>query len=251
MSETASPSLKIYQTFHKDFYRNTGCEWIVPVGVNGYDAPGLQRDCEGENIAELNPYYNELTAYYWAWKNSEADIVGFYHYRRYLNFLIDETWKDRLIVATPAEARIVEYLTHAAQCERARRMLNVCDVVLPRTLPAPRSIEDHYLGHHHREPWDAFLTALESAYPEHRAHLDLFRLTGVGPICNIFVMRRPLFDEYCAELFPIIDPIFKQIGPRYDAHGNRFPGFLAERFLAFWVHIRRLRTLEVPLIQLT
>lgn len=251
MSEIASSDLRIYQTFHKDFYRNTNCDWIVPVGVNGYDAPGVQPDSEGPNIADLNPYYNELTAYYWAWKNSDADIVGFYHYRRYLNFLIDETWKDRLIVATPAEAGIVGYLTHPGQYNRVRSMLNVCDIVLPKTLPAARSIEDHYLEHHPREPWDAFLSALETAYPEHRAHLDLFRLTGIGPICNIFVMRRELFSEYCAELFSIIDPIFKKIGPQYDTHGNRYPGFLAERFLAFWVHIRRLRTIEVPLIQLT
>ena len=45
---------------------------------------GYQPDNEGENISEKNPYYSELTAIYWAWKNLKADYIGLVHYRRYL-----------------------------------------------------------------------------------------------------------------------------------------------------------------------
>jgi hypothetical protein len=31
---------------------------------------------------------------------------------------------------------------------------------------------------------------------------------------------------------------------------DRYPGFLAERFLGFWLHMKGLRVLEVPLLLL-
>ena len=47
-------------------------------------------DSTGENIGELHPYFAELTAIYWAWKNydklGDPAYIGLFHYRRYLNF---------------------------------------------------------------------------------------------------------------------------------------------------------------------
>lgn len=250
MGINSDHKIRIYQTFHKPFPHNSACDWIQPVGVNGYEAPGIQRDSEGDNISELNPYYSELTALYWAWKNSDADIVGFYHYRRYLNYVIDVTWQQGLVVGLPTDENILGYLSAPAQADRLRRMLDVCDVIVPKKHATELSIESHYLHHHEHGPWHAFIAALAARYPEHRSEIDMFQLTSLSSICNIFVMRRALFNEYCSELFSIIDPIFAQFGHPYSSYNNRYPGFLAERFLGFWLQIRRLRSFEVPLIQL-
>ena len=251
MNEHDTPTVRIYQTFHKTFPYNPDCGWIQPLGVNGYRNTRLLSDSDGDNISALNPYFSELTAQYWVWKHSDADVVGFYHYRRYLNYLIDGTWQPGITVGLKSDEVTIGYLTHDAQLERIRRILGVCDVIVPKKTASERSIEEHYLHHHPREPWDAFIAALEARYPDHRHEIDVLRLTPLCSICNVFVMRRALFNEYCSELFAIIDPIFKQIGHPYDGYNNRYPGFLAERFLGFWLQIRRLRSFEVPLIHLS
>lgn len=61
---------------------------------------GIQGDNTGDNISDLNPFYCELTAQYWAWKNlSDVEYIGLCHYRRYFHkeftaFNIDEEMKN-------------------------------------------------------------------------------------------------------------------------------------------------------------
>lgn len=243
--------LTIYQTFHKDFVRNDACRWIQPVGVNGYTGPGVQPDSEGDNIAPLNPYYCELTAQYWAWKHSKAEFVGFIHYRRYLNFLFDATWEYHTTVGVPANTQFLAYLTSDAQRQRLDELLGVSEAVVAKRAGSNRSLQDHYLAYHPKGTWDAFLGELQANHPEYRPYLDLFRLSTTLSACNMYVMRRAHFRAYCEELFPVIDAVYRQIGTPYDSYNNRYPGFLAERFLGLWLHVRRLQTFEVPLIQLT
>ena len=48
------------------------------------------RDDEGDNIADKNGVFNEMTAIYWVYKHlielGNPDVIGFVHYRRFLAF---------------------------------------------------------------------------------------------------------------------------------------------------------------------
>lgn len=243
--------LTIYQTFHKAHLRNERCPWIQAIGVGGYTAPGVQSDAEGDNIAQLNPYYCELTAQYWAWKQAKTEVVGFCHYRRYLNFMFDATWEHHSAVGVPGNEQFLAYLSCDAQRNRLDELLGVADAVVPRRTGSNRSVQDHYLAYHPRETWEVYLAELHTKHAEFRPFIPLYRLGTAISGCNMFVMRRPLFNEYCEDLFPVIDAVFKHIGTPYDTYNNRYPGFLAERFLGLWLHVRRLRTFEVPMVQMT
>lgn len=58
----------------------------IHVGKEGKDNIGYEGDDTGDNISFKNPYYSELTAVYWAWKNLDADYIGLVHYRRYFSY---------------------------------------------------------------------------------------------------------------------------------------------------------------------
>ncbi len=62
---------------------------LTTIGVWKCRRPGVLHDNVGENISDLNPHLNEVTALYWVWKHPEvrqSEFVGFCHYRRFLDF---------------------------------------------------------------------------------------------------------------------------------------------------------------------
>ena len=79
--------IRIFVTTHKEVDKpKSDILQPVQVGPKNTRFPWAFQDDEGENIADKNPMYCELTTQYWAWKNVDADYYGFCHYRRYFDF---------------------------------------------------------------------------------------------------------------------------------------------------------------------
>lgn len=183
---------------------------------------GYQSDAEGENISKENPHYNELTAIYWAWKNSDADIVGLDHYRRY--FVKKKTFKTRSFENILSKRDILQLLENS----------NV--VVPPRRRYFIESIESHYLHSHNRQELDAlktvfsempeaFQNALKSVLGQKSAHMF-----------NMFIMKRRDFDDYCQWLFPLLKRVENSLDySQLCGNETRALGFLAEIMLDVWI----------------
>jgi hypothetical protein len=77
--------VKIYCMAHKKYEKLNNDIYIpLQVGAALHNSLGYHSDNTGDNISERNPYYSELTGLYWLYKNdSDCDITGLCHYRRY------------------------------------------------------------------------------------------------------------------------------------------------------------------------
>ena len=72
-----------------------------------------------------------------------------------------------------------------------------------------------------------------------------------GQICNMFIMRRELLDEYCTWLFDILFEVERRLDiSAYSGNDRRVFGFLGERLLDVWIETKGLRAVEVPKINL-
>jgi hypothetical protein len=241
-------TLQIYQTFHKEFPRNKNISWIKPITVNNFKMLDEQSDSIGVNISHLNPYYCELTAQYWALKNTRSNFIGFYHYRRYLNYLSDTGIHENSAININQSQPMIDFLTSENQLSKLMTLLNFADVVIPKKMLCLPSISGQYLQAVKSDPWHLFIEILQNKYSnEINASLFFDNLT-YSSVCNMFVMKWDLYEVYCNDMFKIIDTIFNIIGMNYDVYNNRYPGFLAERFLGFWLYVNKVRTVEVPMI---
>lgn len=242
-------ALNIYQVFHKPYPHNANCSWITPITVSGYRQGGAVNDSDGENISELNPYYCELTALYWMWKHNKSSYIGLYHYRRYMSYIADETFTspDKYVQVDPTDQNLT-YLTQESQLHALHKKLAVFDVVLPRKLTQIPSVGGLYMQLHAQEPWQAFIGALNQKYPHHAKEIEYFSQSTDTTVCNMFVMKSVVYEAYCKDLFEIVDLVYHKVGAPYDSWNNRYPGFLAERFLGFWLFLRGLSWTTVPLV---
>ena len=206
--------------------------------------PKFLYDDTGENISEKNRFYCELTAQYWAWKNVQADYYGFFHYRRYL--YPDAKAKRPYLIRGAPSIELLESLRFSSLEE----LIPQYDLILPKRENMYLSVREHYAKapYHHGGDLERAVEILLKNHPEYRGAAEQY-LSGSGCYFgNIFVMKRAVFQDYCAWLFPILaefDRLSDTSG--YSAQEQRVDGYLAERLLGIWaVAHTELQTLELP-----
>jgi hypothetical protein len=68
-------------------------------------------------------------------------------------------------------------------------------------------------------------------------------------------MRKQLFRKYASELFELLEYVWQNTNKTYPTQPTtaeplpwRYPGFLGERFLPFFLHANKVNVARVPLI---
>lgn len=199
-----------------------------------------------DSITDMNDFYSELTMTYWLWKNYDIkDYIGICHYRRYYNFFddvpnIEEEFKS-------------------------------CDIILPQPLHFHSSLKVQYFGCHNVVDLDLVMDIIKEQYPSYFHDATEVINGHKFYMCNMFIMKRKDFKEYCEFIFGVLNEYLKRVGCKtmYDIkkkvtfeashylkpfHPNneiwyqmRIGGFLGERLLNIFVknHFKNIKTFPI------
>ena len=245
--------VKIFASTHKDVNRFP-CDTIqmIQVGSSGNSMRLFycHRDDEGENISDRNPRYCELTAQYWAWKNVDADYYGFCHYRRYFDFS-DTPHKEN-----PYGEIIDDYIDAKAAKEyglddtNIERVVHQYDVITTPFGDLTEIIDEHGTP---RALWEAApllhdddllhcYRILCKMYPDYKEDADAFFKGNKACFCNMFIMKKEIFFDYCSWMFPILEEFDRNTDySMYSKEALRTPGHLSERLLNIYLmHHKRI-----------
>ena len=219
--------IKIYMITHKQvsFIPNG----ITPLYVgNGKNEENYIRDNLGDNIANKNKNYCELTGLYWMWKNDTSNIVGLCHYRRFFG-------KNKKDIFNESDKRI-------------KKILNEYDMIVSTKWLSIKTVYEIYKNKHYSSDLDEIKKIISEKYKD---YLDSFKtiMNGhYGYACNMFICKKELLNDYCKWLFDILFDLEKNINLNdRDDYQKRVFGFLAERLLAVWILKNGLKVYEETL----
>lgn len=248
-------TIRIFVSTHKDVELFQS-DILQPVQVGAVRASApighALRDCDGENISELNPMYCELTTQYWAWKNVDAEYYGFCHYRRYFDFNevrhaendFGEIMYDR--IGSKAQQ---EFCLDDKRIAEAVRGYDVITTEFKdlREFPEDYSTPwEHYNNapQLHIEDLELCMRILGEMYPDYVKDADEFLHGNKSCFCNMFIMRKDIFQDYCSWLFSILERFMEESDMSlYSREARRTPGHLAERLLnIYYNHHMRIRS---------
>ena len=234
--------VRIIVATHKK-YEMPKSEMYLPVhvGAKGKETiENYQRDDEGENISEKNPYFCELTGLYWAWKNLDSDYIGLAHYRRH--FSISKKLPNDI------NGRIKLVLNE----NEASKILENADIILPNK--RNYYIEDLYSHYKHTmyiEPLDETRKIIQEKYPEYIEEFDKLHKRTSAHMFNMFIMKKEILDSYCKWLFDILFELENRIDvSKYDNFHARFFGRISELLLDVWINTNNLKYEEVKVIDI-
>ena len=227
-------NIKILIATHKLYEMPTDPMYLpIHVGKKGKEEIGFIGDETGENISEKNPYYCELTALYWAWRNLNADYIGLAHYRRHFSY------------RKKSKKTFENVLTYS----EASSLLENVDVIVPKKRKYYiENLYDHYAHTHYVEHLIETRKIIEKDCAEYLRYFDKLKNRTSAHMFNMFIMKKEIFDNY-GWLFSILEKLEDKIDiEKYDAYQARFFGRISELLLDVYLEKNNIKYEEIGFI---
>ncbi len=222
----------------------------VGSALRSWRYPWAFHDDDGENISERNPLYCELTTQYWAWKNIDAQYYGFCHYRRYFDFSEERHVENAFGEVMAGRIDEASQKRFALDDESVRAAVEGYDVIttefkdLRRFPSAGSTPREHWKSAKALIPtdFDKMMGILVDRHPDYAEDVQAYMDGNFSRFCNMFIMRKEIFHDYCAWLFPLLEEFVSTVDfSRRSIEALRTPGHLAERLLNVYLsHAERM-----------
>lgn len=188
-------------------------------------------DATGENISAKNPYYCELTAIYWVWKNDKTHkTVGLAHYRRFLT-----------------ENKFSSSVKHYLRAETAEKLLKRYDFIATKLYRTRCTVEEHLLENVRKGDLGLLRESVARVCPDYLPAYDAVLAGHESYLLNMFVCKKPLWDQYCEWLFPLLSDLETAVDMTgYSVQEQRLYGYLAERLFTVYVRKNHFRVKSLP-----
>lgn len=219
---------------------HVGAEGKKDADGNSLDL-GYVKDNTGENISSLNPSFCELTGFYWAWKNLDADFVGLAHYRRHFSMKNKEGFEN---VLTYKELK--PYLGKVKVFTPTKRRYYI------------ETLYSHYKHTHYSNQLDETRKVIEEKYPEYVESYDRVIKHTYAYMFNMMILSKDMLDDYCEWLFDILFELGKRIDmPELSAFQGRYYGRISEIIFNVWLdkkltsgELKSSQVMEIPCIHM-
>lgn len=230
----------IYVANHKEGYFLDTDE-ITPIQVgkgkegNNKDL-GIVGDDTGDNISAKNDNYCEMTALYWMWKNdTESDVTGLMHYRRYFDFA--NKYPDHHQTEVFLDGQVFDFDEYGEKAsQQIAGLMDEYDIILPEPHKMPFSVETNYREAHHPEDLDTTRQIIKDKYPEYIDAFDTCMKKETFFLFNMFVAKREIFEQYAEWVFDVLFELENRIDiSYYNVYQARIFGFLTERLFGVFI----------------
>lgn len=239
-------NINIYSCFHKE-YKVPKNNLIEPIHVGksiSNKKLNFSGDDTNDNISEKNKNYCELTALYWIWKNSNCDIVGLCHYRRYFNL------KDKIYIKKVKKINVnsLDYYTKFSKYDIERILDNDYDIIVPKCNKFKETIYEQYCIYHKKEDIDKLIDVIKKLYPSYIQATNKVLNSNYMNMYNMFICKKEVLDSYCDWLFNILFEVEKIIDIDDDQYQARVFGFMSERLFNIYIEKNKLRKKELQIL---
>lgn len=189
-------------------------------------------DDTGINISEKNKEYCELTAHYHAWKNKDAEYYGFCHYRRF--FCAQSTAAPYLAKGRLDDDKLEKLLGTE---EYWQKLIRSHEIIAPRSEDMGLPVKEHYATSkfHYAQDLQLFTDILNSKAPYLADTANEYLGQNRQYFCNMFIMDKKHFFEYCDVLFAVLEEFDKRKTMHGDFQSDRTDGYLGEIFTGIYI----------------